>query len=71
MGSDILGRWLGRPTQPLDEAQYWFITNSPIEIIGQNAHDVPGWIHGVMPVRTEDLPQPDMSSLGKDDGRVA
>ena len=56
---------------PLDEAQYWFITNSPIEIIGQNAHDVPGWIQGVMPARTEDLQPPYMSSLGNDDGPVA
>lgn len=34
---------------PLDHAFYWFVENSPIEIIGQDARDVPGWIAGVAP----------------------
>lgn len=54
----------------LDEAQYWFITNSPIEIIGQDARDVPGWVQGVIPVHTEDRPTPDVSSPVVGDGRT-
>lgn len=47
---------------PLDEAMYWFVTNSPIDIVGQDPSAVPGWIQGVTPVHTVDLPQPNVSA---------
>jgi len=43
---------------PLDEAWYWFLTESPIKIHGQDARDVPGWVHSISPTYTTDLPQP-------------
>ncbi|MGO4487603.1 hypothetical protein [Microbacterium sp. 2RAF4] len=45
------GHVCGRPLWvPLDQAWYWFVNNSPIEIIGQDALDVPGWVQGVAPM---------------------
>lgn len=55
---------------PLDEAWYWFVSNSPIEIIGQNAGKVTGWIHGVTPMRSEGLVHSLEKSLGDDDGHL-
>lgn len=40
---------------PLDQAFYWFVENSPIDIIGQSAREVPGWIDGVVPRSNIDL----------------
>lgn len=34
---------------PLNHAWHWFISNSPIDIPGQDAQDVPGWVQGVHP----------------------
>lgn len=41
---------LGRPLWvPLDHAWYWFATNSPLDVPGQAAMSVPGWIEGISP----------------------
>jgi hypothetical protein len=41
---------------PLDEAWHWFLTNSPIEVIGQDPREVPRWVQHLIPVQTNNLP---------------
>ncbi|MEV7663514.1 hypothetical protein [Paenarthrobacter sp. NPDC089316] len=41
---------------PLEEAWYWFLTNSPIKIIGQDPREVPGWVHHISLVQANNLP---------------
>lgn len=57
-------RWYGRHVHnrplwvPFDEASYWFVANSPIEIPGQNLRNVPGWVESITAICATDLREP-------------